>query len=193
MTTRRRLETKVEIPTDKSAWHPAPLAGSLVLVSSRSSSGRTHVSRKTWLTMVSSSPAMLALSCRISHRTAINILETREFVINVPGEDLAARAWAASDALSEDGASAGGWSMTDGVRVMVPRITECRAHLECGLESSRRITDEDIVFFGRIVSVSLDESLLKGAPEERYRALRSLLYLEPDLFAVIDAARRIDL
>jgi len=47
------------------------------------------------------------------------------------------------------------------------------------------------VFFAKIVSVSLDESLMHGAPEDRYRALRSLLYLEPELYAVIESARRV--
>src|SRR5262245_31666970 len=106
---RRRPEVKVEIPTDKSQWQPTLLAGPVVLVSSRNSRGEPHVARKSWLTMVSANPPMLALSCRLSHRTAINILETREFVVNVPGEDLAARVWSAGDGISADGAESGAW------------------------------------------------------------------------------------
>ena len=188
--TRRKVDLKVELPTDKSAWRPAPLAGPVVLVSTRSGRGEPHVARKTWLTMVASAPPMLALSCRLPHRTAINILETREFVVNVPGEELAPRAWAATDQVTA-GSAADGWVLSESLRVGAPRVQECRAHLECVLDATRRVTDEDVVFFAKIVSVSLDESLMHGAPEDRYRALRSLLYLEPELYAVIENARRV--
>ena len=187
--TRRRIEAKLEVSTDKSQWHPTPLAAPLVLVTSRSSRGDPHVARKSWITMVSVAPPTLLLSCRLSHRTAINILETREFVVNVPGEDVAERAWRTVELPGEDGAD-GRWSYVDSVRVTPPRVQECRAHLECVLESTRRVADEDVVFFARIVSVSLDESLLSGTPAERYKALRALLYLEADLLGVVDAARR---
>lgn len=189
--TRRRTETKVEIALDKSRWQPSPLASPLVLVSSRSSRGEPHVARKSWITMVSADPPMLLLSCRLSHRTAINILETREFVVNIPGEDLAERAWRALDQAGLEGPGAGAWGLLDGVRVAAPRLQECRAHIECVLDGTRRVAEEDVVFFARIVSVSLDESLQAGPPAERYRLLKSLLYLEADLLAVVDAARRV--
>jgi flavin reductase (DIM6/NTAB) family NADH-FMN oxidoreductase RutF len=189
--TRRRTEAKVEIAVDKSRWQPSPLVSPLVLVSSRSSRGEPHVARKSWITMISADPPMLLLSCRLSHRTAINILETREFVVNIPGEDVAERAWRAVDQAGMEGAEAGGWALLDGARVAAPRLQECRAHIECVLDATRRVGDEDIVFFARIVSVSLDESIQAGPPVERYRLLKSLLYLEADLLAVVDAARRV--
>src|SRR5262245_39500045 len=89
--TRRKPEPKVEIPTDKAQWHPSLLAGQIVLVSSVNVQGVPHAARKSWITMVSSAPPMLGLSCHLSHRTAINILETRDFVVNIPGDDLAGR------------------------------------------------------------------------------------------------------
>jgi flavin reductase (DIM6/NTAB) family NADH-FMN oxidoreductase RutF len=188
--TRRRTETKVEVSTDKSAWHPSPLVSPLVLVSSRNSRGEPHVARKSWISMVSADPPTLVLSCRLSHRTAINILETREFVVNVPGEELAERAWRAVDHPGAERPEEVGWSLVEGLRGTAPRIQECRAHIECALDATRRVGDEDIVFFARILSVSLDESLQSGPPADRYRLLKSLLYLEADLLGVVDAGRR---
>ncbi|HKY34187.1 MAG TPA: flavin reductase family protein [Candidatus Polarisedimenticolia bacterium] len=187
--TRRKAETKVEISTDKSRWSPALIPGPLVLITSLSSRGEPHAARKSWLTVVSSSPPMLALSCSLSHRTAINILETREFVVNVPGAELAVKAWAAADAVEPE-TPAPAWSFAGSSRVAAPRLQECRGHLECVLDSVKRIGEQDVVFFARIVAASLDESIVRAQPEERYRLLRSIVFLERDLYGVIEAVRR---
>ena len=190
--TRPKTEPKVEVPVEKTAWSPSLLADQVVLISSRSTQGVTHVARKSWISMVASTPPMLGLACRLWHRTAINILETREFVVNVPGEEIAARIWAAGDSSSqvEPGEEAG-WTLIPSSRVAPPRVQECRGHIECVLDSMKRLNDEELVFFARIVSVSLDESLTRGSAADRYQALRLLFYLETDLFGVVDVAKKI--
>ncbi len=191
--TRRRLETKVDIPTSKESWRPCLLPGPLVLVSSVSSRGEAHAARKSWITMVSSRPPMLLFGCRLSHRTAINVLETREFVVNIPGDSLAARIRNAGDAAQETSSvdEDPGWTWGPSRKIATPRILECRGHVECTLESTRRLNEEDLVFFATIVAVSADESLLQGAPEDRYQALRSMLQLEEGLIAVVDRAIKV--
>lgn len=191
--TRRKPEQKAEMPLAKSEWHPSPLTGQIVLVSTRSLRGENHAASKSWLTLVASQPPMLGLCCKLSHRTAINILESREFVVNIPGEDLVARVWSAGDTVASEveARESPAWSFIPGVKVAAPRVQECRAHIECALDSTRRFNDEEMIFFARIVSVSADESLLKGSPEDRYRSLKALVYLEPDLFTVIDAPRKV--
>ncbi|HET9480268.1 MAG TPA: flavin reductase family protein [Candidatus Polarisedimenticolia bacterium] len=184
---------KAEIDSDKSSWQPTLLAGQVVLVSSRSIRGDDHAARKSWITMVASDPPMLGLCCRLSHRTAINILETRQFVVNIPGPDLADRVWAAGDgaaaALGPDDEP--GWTYVPALKVSVSRVEECRGHIECTLESTRRLGDEELIFFARIVAVSLDQELLEGSPEERYRALGLMFCLEKDLFALLDTPRKV--
>ena len=191
--TRRKPEPKVEIPIAKAEWHPCLLTGQIVLVSTRSLRDEFHAASKSWLTLVASEPPMLGLCCKLSHRTAINILETREFVINIPGEDLVSRVWSAGDTVASevDSREAAPWSFIAAARVAAPRVQECRAHIECVLDSTRRFNDEELIFFARIVSASADESLLKGTPEERYRSLKSLVFLEPDLFTVIDSPKKV--
>src|SRR5678815_1608593 len=166
----------------------------IVLISTRSNLGDPHAASKSWLTMVCSRPPLLAFCCKLSHRTAINVLETREWVMNIPGEELAPRVWAA--ALTESPAAAegpevGGWTWAQSSVISAPRIQECRAHIECVLDSTKRFNADEMIFFGRIVAASIDESLTRGSPEERYHALRSLLYLEGTLFGVIDGAKKL--
>jgi len=191
--TRRKLEEKTDLPVVKDAWQPSLLAGQIVLVTSRNVQGEAHAASKSWITIVASSPPMLGLCCRLSHRTAINILETREFVVNIPGEELASRVWQAGDTVASaiEQAEPVAWSFIPASRVSVPRVQECRGHIECQLDSTKRFNDEEMIFFARIVAVSMDGSLLKGSPQERYRGLRSLLFLEGDLFTVIDQARKL--
>ena len=179
------------MPTAKSSWHPSPLLGQIVLVSSRSSQGEVHVAAKSWISMVASDPPTLSLACRLSHRTAINILETREFVVNVPGEDLASRVWTASESLASalEGEEPA-WTFAPGLKVSAPLVQECRAHIECVLDSSKRFNTEEIALYGRILAVSVDEALHQGEPDERYRRLSPLVFLEEGLFAIVEAARR---
>jgi flavin reductase (DIM6/NTAB) family NADH-FMN oxidoreductase RutF len=193
MSARRDDGRKAEMPLHKSGWHPSPLLGQVVLVSSRSCRGEDHVAAKSWVSMVASSPPMLSLACRLSHRTAINILETREFVVNVPGDELNPRVWAAveSPGSSADGAPVE-WSLVPATKVAAGLVSECRAHLECVLDASHRFNAEEIALFGRIVAVTADEALLQGAADERYRRLRPLLFLEHGLFGVVEAARRVE-
>ena len=127
--TRRKPEPKVDLPVDKEKWHPSLLAGPIVLISSRSNLGEPHAASKSWLTMVCSRPPMLGFCCRLSHRTAINVLETREWVINVPGEELAPRVWAAGDSVYTpvtESPDAPGWTWSQASAVAAPRIQECR-------------------------------------------------------------------
>lgn len=191
--TRRKPDTKTDIPAGKESWHPGLLPGPIVLISTLSSRGVSHAARKSWISMASSRPPMLMLGCRLSHRTAINILETREFVVNIPGDNLAARIQGAADSAQssaeEDDSAA--WTWGPSRKVAVPRVMECRAHIECTLESTRRLNEEDLVFFATIETASVDASVLQGAPENRYKALRSMLQLEEGLIAVIDHATRL--
>lgn len=186
----RKPQGKASLPIEKSGWHPSPLIGQIVLVSSRSNRGEVHAARKNWLTMVASNPPTLGLCCRLSHRTAINILETQEFVVNIPGEDLVERVWEAGDSVTAalDSAGKPAWSFIDSERVSVPRIGECRAHIECRLDATKRLNEDEVIFFARILNVSVDSSVLDGPERDRYRALRPIFYLENALYGVVDTS-----
>jgi len=190
---RRESTKKIGVPVVKNSWQPSPLLGQIVLVSSKSIRGEVHVAAKSWISMVASDPPTLSLACRISHRTAINILETREFVVNVPGDDVSARVWTAAETLLAAGdGEPPQWGYQPASRVAPPLIEECRAHLECVLDSSKRFNEEEIVLYGRILAVSVDEKLLQGAIEERYVHLRPLLFLEAGIYGVLEGGRRVE-
>jgi flavin reductase (DIM6/NTAB) family NADH-FMN oxidoreductase RutF len=184
-------EPKVDLPTGKEEWQPSLLIGQMLLVSSCSSRGEPNAARKCWASMVCSEPPMIGLACRLSHRTAINILETREFVINVPGEEIAQRVWTAGDTVSSalDPPAEKGWRFIPSRRVAAPRVEECRGHVECVLEATHRLSGEEVLFIARIVAVSADRSILEGPAAARYAGLRPVFALDAGLFAPLGPAR----
>jgi len=182
--------SKVELPAQKEGWRPSLLIGQVLLVSSRSSRGEPNAARKSWVSMVCSDPPMVGLACRLSHRTAINVLETREFVINVPGEEIAARVLAAGDTVAAlDAPQAGGWTFIDARRVAAPRVAECRGHIECALEATHRLAGEEVLFIARVLAVSADGALLEGSAAARYASLRPIFALEAGLIAPLGPAK----
>jgi len=187
-------EPKVDLLPAKESWRPSLLIGQMLLVSSRSSRGEPNAARKSWVTMVCSEPPMIGLGCRLSHRTAINILETREFVINVPGEEIAGRVWAAGDTVTSamEPPPEKTWTYIDSRRVAAPRVEECRGHVECVLEATHRLHGEEVLFIARVVAVSADRSLLAGPADSRYASLRPVFALESGLFAPLGPARTCD-
>ena len=183
---------KVDVSTDKREWHPSPLPGQVVLVTSVDRDGRPNVATKSWITMVAfGPPPVLVFGCNMHHATAQNIRATGELVVNVPGDDLAQACWAiGTDPVpaGTDRFAAHGLTPIESTRVRPPRIAECRAHLECELHSMREWGSE-VAVFGRIVAASLDEALTVGDEDERYRALRPFFFLESGWLAGLGAAR----
>lgn len=180
----------------KGDWHPCPLLGQLALVTTVSADGVPNVAPKNWLSMMVGNPPIVALGCNLGHHTAQNILATREFVLNFPGDDLAATVWRSG--LKGDhprdprDIERLGLTPIPSLNVRPPRIAECRAHLECHLESTKEYGQE-IVLFGQIVAASIDEAALEGDPAGRYAYLRPIVYLENGMYGVVERGHRVEL
>lgn len=175
------LKEKVEIPCDKHQWHPSPLLGQVVLVTTVDANGIPNVAPKSWISMVAfGPPPVLMFGCNHDHRTARNALETGQFVVNVPDQDLIATAWAVggkSPGEGEERFRRHGLTPRPAVRLDPPMIEECVAHLECEVDGTRE-WGREVAIFGRVVSVSLDARLLSGSVPERYGALAPFFFTE---------------
>jgi flavin reductase (DIM6/NTAB) family NADH-FMN oxidoreductase RutF len=157
------VKPKVDFSPDKHTWRPSPLPGLIVLVTTLNEDGGSNIAPKSWISMMAFQPPVLALGCNVRHWTGRNILRGGEFVVNVPGAELAEAVWRCSDLPHPRPVEAAGLTPIPALRVAPPRVEECRAHLECVLDRHLRYGKE-LVAFGRIVAVSLDEeaaSMLK--------------------------------
>lgn len=181
---------KVPFGLDKQAWHPSPLPGQIVLVSTVDASGRANVATKSWVSMVAFGGPVVGFGCNVSHTTYRNTKETGCFVINVPPAWEAERAWALADVHGEERLRASGLTLEPAQLVAAPLVAECLAHFECELDDVRYYGDE-VFILGRIVSASIDSDCLAGSPEGRYTRLQPIFFLEEGTYAPLDAARHV--
>ena len=185
-------DSRVSLPLDKRDWHPSPIPGQIVLVTTVDQRGEPNVAPKSWISMAAfGPPPVLMVGCNLGHATARNILAQGSFVVNVPGEDLLATCWALGSEPQIRGLARferHGLTPLPAESVAPPRIAECRAHLECELDDTKTWGDE-VVLFGRIVAVSVDRTLLDGDEVSRYGALAPVFFLEQELAAGLGPAR----
>lgn len=144
-----------------SAFVPRPIA----FVSTRSLAGVDNCAPFSYSMGVSSQPMVLAVS--IGERdgrpkdTARNILDTREFVVNLVTEAIAEKMNVASgdfaDRVSEF-AEAGLTSSPSEV-VRPPRVAESPVNFECRLIRAVTVAD-NTVFFGEALRLHIDEAVM---------------------------------
>jgi flavin reductase (DIM6/NTAB) family NADH-FMN oxidoreductase RutF len=182
------MKEKVSLSPDKRAWRPSPLVGQIVLVTSLNEDGQSNVAPKSWVSMMAFEPSLLALGCNLSHWTAQNILRSKEFVVNIPGDDLAEVVWKSHTKPHPRPVEGIGLTPVPAQKVKPPLIAECKAHLECELVQHLTFGDE-VIFLGRIVAVSVDREALEA--QDPYRYLRLFVFLEGSTYGVVERSRRL--
>lgn len=182
---------KVAFEIDKHRWSPSPLPGQVVLVTTLDRSEVPNVAPKSWVSMVAfGPPPILMVGCSMEHATARNALYSGEFVVNIPGVELARRC---VDIAGDHPASRierfhhAGLTPVPSQKVKVPSIAECRAHLECELDGVREFQRE-VCLFGKIVAATIDDTMLGANEPARYRAMSSFFFLQDHWFAALGPA-----
>ena len=124
---------------------------------------------------------MFAFICGKSHHTGQNVLKNGEFVINIPGAEMGEAAERTAKAYAEDvdEITASGLTPISSKVVKPPRITECRAHLECRLAWRKEVDKKGaILFCGRVVAASADRDVLTGGIAEKIEKMKPI-YVMP--------------
>jgi flavin reductase (DIM6/NTAB) family NADH-FMN oxidoreductase RutF len=183
------MKEKITYPTGKQAWQPSPLLGQIVLVTTLNEDGVSNVAPKSWISMVAFHPPLLALGCSSRHQTAQNILARKEFVVNVPGSDLAEAVWKCSRLPHPRPVESAGLTPLAAQVIAPPLVEECKAHLECVYRQHLSFGSE-VLIIGEIVSVSIDKEVISvGDP---YASLKLIAFLENGCYGVIDKGERIE-
>jgi flavin reductase (DIM6/NTAB) family NADH-FMN oxidoreductase RutF len=177
---------KVAIDLDKHAWHPSPLVGQVVIVSTVDAAGQPNIAPKSWITMVAFSGPILAFGCNTGHRTYRNAVATGDFVVNVPGEKLVECIWGMPASHGAERIARSGLTLMTARHVSAPLIVECQAHLECRTDAVQQYGDE-VLIFGQVLGVSLDAVCLSGSLVNRYAALDPIVFLEDGVHGAISA------
>lgn len=152
-----------------SAFIPRPIA----FVSTRSRAGVDNCAPFSYSMGVSSRPMVLAVSIGSRGRrpkdTARNILDTREFVVNVVTEAIAERMNVASADWAEDVSEFDEADLTPAPSEVVapPRIAESPVNFECRLQQHVVVAD-NTVCFGEVVRLHVaDDVVWNGRVDAR--------------------------
>lgn len=182
------MKEKASFSVDKRTWHPSPLVGQIVLVTTLNADGTSNIAPKSWISMMAKEPPIIAIGCNLQHWTAQNILQRKEFVVNMPGAELAEIVWKSHKLPHPRPVEAASLTPIPALKVKPPRVEECKAHLECVLDKHFTYGDE-VIFLGQIVAASVDKEALKA--DDPYEYLRMFVYLEGSTYGVIERARRL--
>lgn len=185
----QKPKRKVDIAPDKRKWHPSPILGQLVLVTTTNEDGTSNVAPKNWISYMAFGPSLIALGCSSKHWTARNILRSGEFVINIPGEDLVDIVWQAGYLNHPRPVESLGLTPIPSLKVKPPRVEECRAHLECVLDKHFAYGDE-VIILGRIVAASIDQEALEA--RDPYEYLKMLVFLEDGTYGTVKRAEKLN-
>lgn len=169
-----------------------PLVDQLVLVTSISRDKIPNVAPRSWISVFASRPAIVGFGCKLNHDTAKNILSTGEFVVNIPGVELAKKVWKAAESKETDKEEIEKLGLTPlkSVKISTPRIAECKAHLECALDWTKKYGDE-VIIFGRVLLASIDQKATEGTLEQRYEYLKLMTHLDENAYGVICEAKKV--
>lgn len=168
---------KVELQLEK--FGEFPLVTPVVIVTTVNEEGIPNAAIKSWMMPIGGNPNLIIFACSLKHDTARNILETKEFVVNIPNNDIAEQALKDIVAVppGSDEIREAGLTPIPSVKVKPPRIAECIAHAECKFEELRKydIGEYGNLFVGRVVHLSVNSDLIEAPDERKYKLLDQML------------------
>jgi len=151
---------KVAIPLSQA--HRLINVGPVVLVTS-AHEGRRNVMAAAWTTPLCIRPPLVSVAINVGHYTHELITASREFVLNVPGEDLleAIQFCGSRTGRGRDKLAEAGLTPLPATRVEAPVIAECLGHMECRLVEAPVFGDHAL-FVGQVVAAAAEEELFRG-------------------------------
>jgi len=113
-----------------------------------------------WITVVDYNPPQLLFSVNIKHDTYRNVLETEEFVVNIPNANMIREIWITQKPFPYGTNELEEADLTPlaSEKVKPPRIKECKAHIECKVLWTKIIGSACLVL-GNIEAISIDKEM----------------------------------
>lgn len=169
-----------------------PLVGQVVLITSINREKVAYMAPQSWISVFASRPAIVGFGCNLNQPTAKNILSTGEFVVNIPGAELAKKILNVPEMETEGNKQIekAGLTPVKSAKLSTPRIAECKAHLECSLDWTKKYGDQ-MVIFGRVLLASIDKEAVEADFEQRYKYLKLFTDLDVGVYGVIKEAKKI--
>ncbi len=141
---------KVKVPLERSFYLLHPYNS--CLITSKGKTGKPNVMTVAWIIPVSADPPLLAMSIRPERYSHNLILESGEFVVNVPGFDLAQSVLFCGrrSGQEHDKFKATSLHTQKALKVSAPVVKECVGHLECKVFKTVETGDHTLII-GEII------------------------------------------
>jgi flavin reductase (DIM6/NTAB) family NADH-FMN oxidoreductase RutF len=150
-----------------------------VMVSCGSYEGKANIITIAWVGTICSEPPMLSISVRPERYSHALIMDSLEFVVNIPHIDLsfATDLCGVKSGREIDKFTAAGLTKGKGISVSAPIINECPINLECVVKNTIKLGSHDM-FIAEITAVQGNADIaanngrldLKGTPLFSYAA-----------------------
>lgn len=175
--TLKALANVVSLPVDDDTLRLLGF-GPVTLITTMGRDGSVNAAPHSRATIASYSPPQILISVNTAHDTYRNIVETREFVIDIPGADLIQQIWIAQKHFPYGINELEHAQLTafPAERVRPPRIEECKAHIECKAVWSK-LAGTSCLVLGNVEAISAKREIGKLATEDRAIALNRLIFL----------------
>ena len=150
---------KIDVPPEHWDRLFAP-SSCLVMVTTADNEGRINAASFGTCVRVCHDPVYIAFTVGATKDTYRNVLETNEFVVNVPSFDRPilekVRVVGLEFPAGVNELEKAGLTAIPSKRVKPPRIAECKSHFECNVEWTKQWLHR-LMVVGKVVAASVDE------------------------------------
>jgi len=156
------------------------------LISTMSKSGIRNIAPYGMVMPVSHNPSIYAVGSDKDRDTYRNIVETEEFVLNVPSTSMLEKVNLTGIKFPAeiDEFEKAKLTSIPALKVKPPLIAECRSHFECKLLNVYEITKTRVIIIGEVVVISVDrEIFLKNFAKQKGQ-LDPLFYVQGVYFGL---------
>lgn len=135
---------------------PTPAA----LVTCVDEGGKPNIITLAWVGVVNSDPPMVSISIRPHRYSHACVKKAREFVINLPSEEMVRKVDACGVISGKEvnKFEVMGWKPVPAQKVKAPLIDECSVQLECQVKEMISLGSHDL-FLGQVVAVHVKEEV----------------------------------
>jgi len=160
---------KIPIPFERSLYFLHPY--NACLVTCRGKDDKANIMTVAWMIPVSVDPPLVAMSIRPERYSNDIIMETREFIVNIPTFDLAQKVLFCGrrSGRDHDKFKETGLSPQSATKVNAPIIKECVAHLECRVVKAVEIGDHTLIVGQIVAAHASDECFGQVYDMEKFR------------------------
>lgn len=143
----------------------------------------SNITTIAWTGIINSEPPLVYVSIRPTRHSYSIIKESREFVINIPDEELVVAADFCGTKSGKEIDKFKGAKLTKEKAQIIkaPLIKECPINIECKLKEIKHLGSHDM-FIGEIVAVNADDKYIKENGSIDYGKANLLTYMGQEYF-----------